>query len=127
MKRLPEAELAVMQALWEENRPMSRAKLETRLQNRKWAATTLNTYLTRLVGKDFLHREKQGKGYTYRPKVQKTDYLAFESEAVLHHAFGSSLKSFITALAGTGSLDAKELEEAQRYLQELTGKEHGHE
>ena len=126
MRRLPEAELAVMQVLWEGEEALSRAEIEEQLQSRQWAATTLNTYLTRLLEKDFLLREKQGKSHYYRPKVEKSAYLAVESQAVLTNAFGSSLTNFIAALAGGGSLDEQQLQTAQEYLQELTRKEQAH-
>ena len=126
MRRLPEAELAVMQVVWGSDQALSRAEIEERLKGRRWAATTLNTYLTRLLEKDFLIREKQGKSHYYRPNIKKEDYLAFESQAVLTSVFGSSLQSFIAALAGGGSLDRQQLQSAQEYLKELTGEEQNH-
>ena len=51
--------------------------------------------------------------------MSRADYLSFESSTVLHKVFGSSLTSFVAALARGGSLDRDELDELQRYLDEL--------
>ena len=51
--------------------------------------------------------------------VPVADYLSFESSTVLHKVFGNSLTSFVAALARGGSLDRDELDELQRYLDEL--------
>ena len=49
-KRLPDAELAVMQAVWAQSGEVGRADIEGALASHGWSANTLNTYLTRLYG-----------------------------------------------------------------------------
>ena len=51
--------------------------------------------------------------------MSQADYLAFESSAVLDKVFGKSLKRFVASLARGGGLDDAEVEELQRYLDEL--------
>ena len=46
-KRLPDAELAVMQAVWAQSGEVGRADIEGALTSHGWSANTLNTYLTR--------------------------------------------------------------------------------
>lgn len=59
IKRLPDAELEVMQALWSCTPPASRSDIETVLQSvHPMAVTTLLTVLTRLGEKGFLRIEK---------------------------------------------------------------------
>ena len=62
IRRLPDAELEVMQALWQCTPPAARADLEAILQKtHPMAMTTLLTLLTRLSEKQFLSIEKQGR------------------------------------------------------------------
>lgn len=119
LKRLPDTELEVLQALWQAGEPQSRAWIEARLAHRGWASNTFNTYLTRLTEKGYLACEKRGKTNYYTPQVRQADYLAFESGAVLNKVFGSSLKSFVASLARGGALRDGELDELQQYLEEL--------
>ena len=50
-KRLPDAELAVMQAIWAVGGEVSRGDLDGALASHGWSANTVNTYLTRLCEK----------------------------------------------------------------------------
>ena len=65
-KRLPDAELEVMKALWQAGEPLTRPELEARLAQHHWASTTLLALLARLEAKGCVAREKQGRGYLYR-------------------------------------------------------------
>ena len=56
-KRLPDAELEVMKALWQAKDPLTRAELEQALAGNGWAGTTLLTLLSRLEGKGYVARE----------------------------------------------------------------------
>ena len=119
MKRLPDTELEVMKALWDSGPDTPRAALERALAPHGWAANTINTYLSRLAEKGFVSCEKRGKANWYTPLVSQADYLSFESSAVLDKVFGRSLKRFVASLARGGDLDDAEVEELQRYLDEL--------
>lgn len=124
MRRLPDTELEVMKALWRsEGEAVPRSELEHRLSDWGWATNTVNTYLARLVEKGFASCEKRGRVNWYAPLVSQSDYLSFESGAVLGRVFGSSLKSFVASLARGGKLDADDLDELQAYLDELKRKE----
>ena len=117
MRRLPDTELKALWAL--EGQSATRSELEHALRDKGWATNTFNTYLSRLTEKGFVSCEKRGKTNWYTPLVSRADYLSFESSTVLHKVFGSSLTSFVAALARGGSLDRDELDELQRYLDEL--------
>ena len=101
MRRLPDTGLKALWAL--EGQSATCAELEHALRDKGWAA---NTYLSRLADKGFASCEKRGGTNWYAPLVSRADYLAFESSAVLHKVFGSSLKSFCR-LPGPGSSRVK--------------------
>ena len=62
IKRLPDAELEIMNALWDADAPLTAAELETALPGPPRARTTLLTLLARLEEKGCVTREKQGTG-----------------------------------------------------------------
>lgn len=121
LRRLPDTELEVLKALWGLESPASRAQLEECLSEKHWASNTFNTYLARLLEKGYLTCEKRGKTNYYTPQVSREEYQAFESKSVLHKLFGSSVKNFVATLARDGELSQGELDELQRYLDELKG------
>ena len=70
IRRLPDGELEVMQALWDCAVPASRGEIEEHFQKRfqrRPAMTTLLTHLTRLGEKGFVRIEKEGRQNRYTP------------------------------------------------------------
>ena len=68
IRTLPDAELAVMQAVWACEAPAKRAQLAAILdKTHPMAPTTLLTVLSRLADKGFLRIEKPGRSAEYRP------------------------------------------------------------
>lgn len=123
LSRLPDAELAVMQALWASGRPMTRPELEQELAAQNWAKSTLLSLLARLEKRGFIEKKKLGKGFLYIACVSQEDYLKTESTGVLRRAFNGSAKQFIAALYAGRSLSPGDIAELQDYLNELQQEE----
>lgn len=118
IRRLPDAELTVMQAVWACTPPVTRAALESQLQpDHPMALTTLLTLLSRLVDKGFLTVEKAGRGNCYTPTVTQQAYLAAQSRRFLDQLCGGSMSVFANALCDSG-LSKAELAELRQLLEE---------
>ena len=118
IRRLPDAELEVMQALWASDTPVPRAQLEERLaQTHPMATTTLLTLLSRLSEKGFVRVDKEGRKSLYAPLVTREDYLAAQSRSFIQKLCGGSLSTFASALCDSG-LSKGELEELRELLKE---------
>ena len=118
IKRLPDAELEIMNALWNAAAPLTAAELETALPGPPRARTTLLTLLARLEEKGCVNREKQGRGYLYTATLTRSEYLPAESKSVWHRLFGGP-RSFVAALAETDALTDADIDELTAYLEEL--------
>lgn len=117
IRRLPDGELTVMQALWACGCPVSAAELEERLRSaRPMAPTTVLTILTRLGEKGFVAAEKSGRRSLYRPLVSRSDYLAAQSGAFFRGLCGGSVSTFAAALCDSG-LSREELEQLRQLLE----------
>ena len=116
MRRLPDAELEVMQALWRCEPPAARSDVEGQL-GRPLAPTTLLTLLTRLGEKGFLRTDKEGRRSLYTPLITQADYLAAQSRAFVETVCGGSLPAFAAALCDSG-LSREELDELRTLLEE---------
>lgn len=124
IKRLPDAELEVMKAVWAAREPVTRTQLEQLLGGKKqWAPTTILAMLTRLEQKGFLEREKQGRAYRIRPLVSREEYIQVESQSALGRMFGGSAKNLIAALHQCHALSRQEVQELADYLEELKQEE----
>lgn len=119
IKRLPDAELEIMNALWDAAAPLTAADIEAALPGPPRARTTLLTLLARLEEKGCVARQKQGRGYLYTAALTRADYLPVESKTLLGRLFGGSPRNFVAALAETDALTDADIDELAEYLEEL--------
>lgn len=118
--RLPDAELDVMQVLWNSEKPLLRPEIEQVLAaDHQWSVTTLLSLISRLEEKGFISRQKQGKGYLYSPAVAQKAYLHQESQRFLKRVFNGSARNLVAALNQNNALTSKEIDELRAYLDEL--------
>ena len=103
IRRLPDAELEVMQAIWACQPPVARTDIEEILyQTHPMAMTTLLTLLTRLGEEGFISIEKNGRRSYYTPCISREDYLASQSRNFFEKLCGGNLSTFANALCGSG-------------------------
>ena len=120
IRRLPDAELEVMQAIWACEPPVARADIEEILyKTHPMAMTTLLTLLTRLGEKQFITIEKTGRRSYYTPCVSQEDYLASQSKTFVEKLCGGNLSTFAAALCSSG-LTKEELAELRDMLERGT-------
>ncbi len=117
LRRLPDSELELMQIIWQQQPPVSRACIEQAVCDRHaLAPTTILTLLTRLCEKGFLSVEKQGRANLYWPLVSRRDYLASESRSLLEKLYCGSMKTFASALCDSG-ISKEDLQELRSLLE----------
>ncbi len=117
IRRLPDAELEVMNAVWNCEAPVARSDIEVLLnRTHPMAVTTLLTQLTRLTEKGFLRTEKQGRVNCYTPLISRHDYLACQSKRFVDTLCGGSMSTFAAALCDSG-LSREDLDELRALLE----------
>ena len=117
IKKLPDTELEVMQALWACQSPATRMDVEARLTTtHPMAPTTLLTLLSRLADKGFIEIQKEGRITHYIPLITQEDYLATQSRRFLDILCGGSISTFANALCNSG-ISKEDLEELRRILE----------
>ena len=120
MRRLPDTELEVMQAIWALKTPAARADIEAiLLKTHPMAMTTLQTLLTRLSDKGFIRIEKVSRSSRYIPLISREDYLSAQSRRFVDKLCGGSISAFAAALCSSG-LTKEELAELRKMLERET-------
>ena len=76
-KRLPDAELEVMQAIWSLGTQVTAAEVQQHA-DKDWKMTSVLTFLSRLCDKGFLSCTKEGRQNLYTPLVSEEDYAVME-------------------------------------------------
>ena len=117
LERLPDAELEVMQALWQlEPYPVTSAQLMEKLSGRHWRLPTLLKLLSRLEERGFVANEKEGRNNRYRPLVDEREYLAAESGRFFQKLHGGSLPSLVAALMESRAITSDDVAELEAIL-----------
>lgn len=116
-RRLPDAELLVMQVIWDSEPPVTSAEVQQRVP-RDWKPTSVLTFLARLTEKDFLKCEKNGKLNYYTPLVSHDAYLQRESRSFIERLCGGSVKNLVASLSDAGALTKSDVEELRAFLEE---------
>ena len=115
--RLPDAELAVMQALWALGEyPAHTGDIAARL-GKDWKAPTLLKLLSRLEERGFVAGSKEGRANGYTPLVRREDDLASESRSFLERLHGGSLSSLMAALYPETKLSKEDVAALERILE----------
>ena len=119
ISRLPDAELVIMQIIWQVNGDTTSAHICQELDGKRdWAVTTVLNFLARLVDRGFLSVRRNGKTNIYAPIVDEDVYLENESKSFLERLHGNSLKSFVTALYEGKAIDQQDLAELRQFIDE---------
>ena len=123
MKRLGDAELEIMLAVWAAEGPVQSTYVHQQLKrSRGWALPAVITAMNRLIDKGFLACEKQGRSNWYRSLVSEQEYKAAEGRSVIDRLYGSSFTGMVATLYDGRAIGKKDLEELRQYLDTLEGR-----
>ena len=118
---LPNSELELMLIIWEADGPVTRSAIEEKLVGHdNWGPTTVLKFLSRLTERGFIHCESLGRRqmHRYTALIAEEEYLEAESRSVLGRFCGRSMASLVANLYRQNTIDEKELDELQAFLDE---------
>ena len=118
-KRISDAELDLMEALWASDEPLTSADVAERLEARGWSLATIKTMLSRLVTKGAIRHRQDGRRFLYSPAIEREAYVGSESKKFVERLFGGRLSPLVARLAEEDALDAKDIAEIEALLKEL--------
>lgn len=117
--RVSESEKLVMEVLWQES-PLSSLDVVTRLSNQDWNEKTVKTFLNRLVKKQVLSYQKDGRRYLYSPLIERETFLKQESDGFLKKVFKGDMKELLATFVDNKQLSADELDYLKTLLENNT-------
>lgn len=119
MKRkitVSDAEWAVLEILWEAEKPLNAAEIRNLLGGSKsWERTTILTLIQRLLKKGVLRQEKR-EVYYYEPCVKREEYINEETRDFIDKFFKGSSRNLAAALVNSEALSREEIEELRDYF-----------
>ncbi len=118
-ERISDAELAVMEILWNEA-PLTAIEVAGRVtQSREWSLATVKTLLSRLIAKKAIAHDVDGRRFLYSPLVERDSYVAGESRRLVDRFFGGRLMPLVAHLAENEKLNPSDIAEIEKLLKEM--------
>lgn len=117
--RISAAESVIMEALWK-RRPLSAEDIVADVAAEQgWTDATVKTLINRLLTKEAITAERDGRRYLYSPKLERADYVSEESRNLIDRLFEGRLSSLVTHFSEREQLSADDIAELKRLIQEL--------
>lgn len=117
-RQLTDAELEIMQVVWELGSCTVRQVHEHLNQRRSLAYTTVMTMMGILEDKGHLARTKEGRAYLYEPVRPKSQVIAGMVDDFVGKVFEGSARPLVLGLIKDRKLSKKDIEEIARLIEE---------
>lgn len=119
-KKLGDAELEIMQVIWNSDSPVTSNYILKALQgSRKWQLSTLMTSLTRLSDKGFVNCDRSTGTNLYTSIISEDDYKAKASRHFLEKLYNNSIQSMVATLYNSKAIKPSDVEELREFLNQL--------
>lgn len=116
---ISEAESLVMQCLWERHPQSAEELVAVLTQQQNWQEATVKTLLNRLLKKEAIRAEKEGRRYLYTPRLKREQWLNSESKQFLNRLFDGKLPPLIAHFQQHKKLSADDIAGLKKLIQEL--------
>lgn len=113
--RLGEAELRLMDFLWNAEKIKARELALLAKKEVGWEKNTTYTMLKRLIDKGAIHREEPD--FICTPLIKKSDIRRQEVRTLLNTMFDGSAKLFVKTLINEQELSEEEIEEIKNMIE----------
>jgi predicted transcriptional regulator len=120
LQDLPDAELAVLQQLWEQGAATIRQLSETIYpQGTEAHYATVQKLLERLESKGCVRRDRRALAHVFTASIDRDALIGRRLEAVAERLCGGSLTPLLTNLVRSKRLTAKERRELRKLMDDL--------
>lgn len=114
---LTEAELRIMNVLWEKGSATVHEMLQSMPEKPDLAYNSVLTIVRILETKGYVKHLKDGRAHVYQPKIDRKDATRFEISHLVSRFFGNSHEQLVLNILEEGSIDADELARVRQLLE----------
>ena len=117
--RISDAELQVLQLLWDES-PLGATDIADRIgPGNSWSLATVKTLLSRLLAKGAIAAQAEGRRFRYRPAVEREAIAGGQAGRLVERLFGGRVSPLVAQLAEQRDLDPEDLAELEALVKRL--------
>jgi len=116
---LTEAELRLMDVLWQQGPSTVQQVLEALPKKSQLAYNSVLTTIRILEKKGYLRHIKDGRAHVYRPLVERVDASRSEIRHLAHRFFKNSHEMLVLNILEDRGVDAEELKRLRQLLEQI--------
>lgn len=117
--RISAAESLVMEALWRRS-PLTAEQIASEVaSDQEWTEATVKSLLNRLLTKQAIAADRDGRRYLYRPLVERGDYVHAESRGLIDRLFEGRLAPLVAHFSERERLSPEDVAELKRLIEEI--------
>ncbi|UPG88577.1 BlaI/MecI/CopY family transcriptional regulator [Luteibacter aegosomaticola] len=116
---ITDAEAIVMEVLWTSAPRTTEEILAAVTTTQAWQLGTVKSLLNRLLKKNAVKAEQEGRRYLYTPLISRDDYLSSESAGLLDRLFGGRVAPLVAHFSAHRPLSKRDIAELRKLLDRL--------
>ena len=114
---ITDSEYAIMRILWKAEKQMTVADVVKELEGNDWTASTVSTFLQRLLKKEVIACDKKGKTNLNYPLLKQSEYDLSETENFLSKIYKGSVKNLVAALYENKKLSNEDVSDLKKMFE----------
>jgi BlaI family transcriptional regulator, penicillinase repressor len=116
---ITQAESAVMEVLWRRSPLPTEAVVAALEGEQRWREGTVKALLNRLLRKNAIRAEKEGRRFLYSPLVSRDEWLLAESKGLLDRLFAGRIAPLAAHFSRHGKLTKRDIADLKRLIAEI--------
>ncbi len=114
---ITDSEYEIMKILWKAGDKMTVSDVVKELDGNDWTASTVSTFLQRLLKKEVISCDKKGKTNLYYPLLKQSEYDMSETENFLSKIYKGSVKNLVAALYENKKLSKEDMSDLKKMFE----------
>ena len=114
---ITDSEYEIMKMLWKAGDKMTVSDVVKELDGNNWTASTVSTFLQRLLKKEVISCDKKGKTNLYYPLLKQSEYDMSETENFLSKIYKGSVKNLVAALYENKKLSKEDMSDLKKMFE----------
>ena len=114
---ITDSEYEIMKILWKAGDKMTVSDVVKELDRNNWTASTVSTFLQRLLKKEVISCDKKGKTNLYYPLLKQSEYDMSETENFLSKIYKGSVKNLVAALYENKKLSKEDMSDLKKMFE----------
>lgn len=118
-KIISDGEYEIMKVIWEKHPAYAKDIIDQLGEKMNWTPQTIKTMINRLLKKEVIGYEKDGRQYAYYPLIEQELYLKSESKSFFSKFYNNSISQVVNYFVDDHKVTKEDIEALRKLLDEV--------